>query len=54
MLGGMAAGAAVLAWVWTTDAYAFTWYVLTGAAVTAGVALLLSLLPARTQDARTI
>ncbi len=54
MLGGMAAGAAVLAWVWTTDAYAFTWYALTGAVVTGGVALLLSLLPARTQDARSI
>jgi SSS family solute:Na+ symporter len=54
MLGGMAAGAAVLAWVWTTDAYAFTWYALTGAAVTGGVALLLSLLPARTRDARSI
>ena len=46
MLGGMVAGAAVLAWVWLTDAYAFTWYALTGAPVTAGVALLLSLLPA--------
>lgn len=54
MLGGMAAGAAVLAWVWTTDAYAFTWYALTGAAVTGGVALLLSVLPARTRDARSI
>ena len=54
MLGGMAAGAAVLAWVWTTDAYAFTWYALTGAVVTGGVALLLSLLPARTRDARSI
>ena len=28
MLGGMVAGAAVLAWVWSTDAYAFTWYAL--------------------------
>jgi solute:Na+ symporter, SSS family len=51
MLGGMAAGAAVLAWIWTTDAYAFTWYALTGALVTGGVALLLSLLPSRTRDA---
>src|SRR4030095_11780883 len=50
MLGGMAAGAGVLAWVWSTDAYAFTWYALTGAAVTAGVALLLSLLPSRSAD----
>ena len=54
MLGGMAAGTAVLAWVWTTNAYAFTWYALTGAAVTAGVALLLSFLPSRSRDARTI
>jgi solute:Na+ symporter, SSS family len=54
MLGGMAAGAAVLAWVWITDAYAFTWYALTGALVTGGVALLLSLLPSRTRDARPL
>ena len=52
MLGGMAAGTVVLAWAWTTNAYAFTWYALTGAAVTGGVALLLSLLPDRTRDAR--
>ena len=51
MLGGMAAGAAVLAWIWITDASAFTWYALTGALVTGGVALLLSLLPSRTRDA---
>ena len=44
MLGGMAAGAAVLTWAWSTNAYAFTWYALTGAAVTGIVALLLSLL----------
>jgi solute:Na+ symporter, SSS family len=54
MLAGMAAGAAVLAWVWITDAYAFTWYALTGAAVTGGVALLLSALPPRTRDARPL
>jgi SSS family transporter len=54
MLGGMAAGAAVLAWVWITDAYAFMWYALTGALVTGGVALLLSLLPSRTRDARPL
>jgi SSS family transporter len=54
MLGGMAAGAAVLAWIWFTDAYAFTWYALTGALVTGGVALLLSLLPSRTRDARPL
>jgi SSS family transporter len=54
MLAGMAAGAAVLAWVWITDAYAFTWYALTGAAVTGGVALLLSVLPSRTRDARPL
>ena len=54
MLGGMAAGAAVLAWVWFTDAYAFTWYALTGSLVTGGVALLLSLLPSRTRDARPL
>jgi solute:Na+ symporter, SSS family len=54
MLAGMAAGAVVLAWVWITDAYAFTWYALTGAAVTGGVALLLSVLPSRTRDARPL
>ena len=54
MLGGMAAGAAVLAWIWITDSYAFTWYALTGALVTGGVALLLSLLPSRTRDARPL
>src|SRR3990170_2500130 len=45
MLGGMAAGALLLAWAWSTSAYAFTWYALTGAVVTGGVALLLSLVP---------
>jgi SSS family transporter len=54
MLGGMAAGAALLAWAWTTNAYAFTWYALTGAAVTMGVALLLSLLPSGDADVRTV
>jgi SSS family transporter len=42
MLGGMAAGTIVLAWAWSTEAYAWTWYALTGAAVTAGAALLFS------------
>jgi Na+/proline symporter len=54
MLAGMAAGAMVLAWVWITDAYAFTWYALTGASVTGGVSLLLSVLPSRTRDARPL
>ena len=52
MLGGMAAGAAVLTWAWWTSAYAFTWYALTGAAVTSIVALLLSFFPSRTPDGR--
>jgi len=54
MLGGMVAGATVLTWVWFTDAYAFTWFALTGAMVTGSVALLLSLLPASKRDARSI
>ncbi len=54
MLGGMVAGATVLTWVWLTDAYAFTWFALTGALVTGSVALLLSLLPASKRDARSI
>ena len=52
MLGGMAAGAAVLTWAWCTSAYAFTWYALTGAAVTSIVALLLSFFPSRTANGR--
>jgi SSS family transporter len=43
MLWGMLAGTVVLAWAWWTSAYAWTWYALTGAAVTAGVAIVLSL-----------
>ena len=54
MLGGMAAGTALLAWAWSTSAYAFTWYALTGAAVTSVVALLLSFLPRRSRDARAV
>jgi Na+/proline symporter len=54
MLGGMVAGAAVLAWAWGTQAYAWTWYALTGATVTGVVALLLSLLQPRTRDAAAI
>jgi SSS family transporter len=54
MLGGMVAGAIVLTWVWFTNAYAFTWFALTGALVTGGVALLLSLLPVSKRDARSI
>jgi SSS family transporter len=54
MLGGMLAGTVVLAWVWWTGAYAWTWYALTGAAVTGGVALLLSLLQPATSDVRTV
>jgi SSS family solute:Na+ symporter len=54
MLGGMAAGTALLAWAWATDAYAWTWYALTGAGLTSIVALLLSLVPARTQDAQRV
>jgi SSS family transporter len=47
MLAGMLAGTIVLAWAWWTNAYAWTWYALTGAAVTAGVALLVSAVPRR-------
>jgi hypothetical protein len=50
----MAAGPAVLAWAWWTSAYAFTWYALTGAAVTSIVALILSLFQTRTPDGRGI
>jgi SSS family solute:Na+ symporter len=39
MLSGMATGVAVLAWVWTTGATAWTWFALIGAAVTSTVAL---------------
>ena len=40
MLTGMAAGSAVLGWVWWTGAMGFTWFALVGALVTAAVALL--------------
>jgi len=39
MLAGMATGVAVLAWVWTTGATAWTWFALIGAAVTSIMAL---------------
>jgi SSS family transporter len=42
MLIGMVAGTILLAWAWSTGAYAWTWYALSGAAVTGGVALLVS------------
>ena len=54
MLGGMIAGTVVLAWIWTSGALAFTWYALTGAAVTSAVALLLSLLLRQEPDARPV
>jgi hypothetical protein len=54
MLGGMLAGTGVLAWVWWTSAYAWTWYALTGAAVTGAVAVILSLFQPRPTDARTV
>ena len=54
MLVGMVAGSAVLAWAWSTNAYAWTWYALSGAAVTAGVALLVSLIQSPSPDARAV
>ena len=39
MLTGMIAGTAVLVWVWSTGATAWTWYAFIGASVTALVAL---------------
>ncbi len=46
MLGGMAAGAIMMAAIWSTGALAWTWWALAGAATTSGVALLLALFPA--------
>ena len=43
MLIGMALGGAALAWVWWTGAVGWTWFALIGASVTAGGALLSSL-----------
>jgi SSS family transporter len=54
MLAGMVAGAVVLAWVWTTGTYAWTWYALTGAAVTSGVALMVSLRSSPRSNARPV
>jgi SSS family transporter len=51
MLCGMLAGTAAVTWVWVTDACAWTWYALLGAAVTGGVALALSLVLPRRADA---
>lgn len=42
MLIGMTAGIAVLTWVWTTGATAWTWYAFIGAGVTSSAALLAS------------
>jgi solute:Na+ symporter, SSS family len=42
MVVGMVAGIAVLAWTWGTGATAWTWYALIGAAVTFGVAVVVS------------
>ena len=39
MLTGMIAGTAVLVWVWSTGATAWTWYAFIGASVTALVAI---------------
>jgi SSS family transporter len=54
MLGGMLAGTALLAWAWSTGAYAWTWYALTGAATTFAVALLLSYVEPPAADARPV
>lgn len=44
MLVGMAVGTVTVGWVWWTGAAGFTWYALVGATVTAGVALIVSLI----------
>ena len=54
MLGGMLAGTAVLAWAWSTGAYAWTWYALSGSATTFVVAVLLSFLQRPRPDERTV
>jgi solute:Na+ symporter, SSS family len=51
MLTGMLAGTAAVSWAWLTGACAWTWYALLGAAVTAGVALALSIVMPRRADA---
>lgn len=42
MLIGMAAGTLVVGWIWWTNAAGFTWFALTGAAVTTAVSLIVS------------
>src|SRR5262245_26022639 len=42
MLIGMVAGIAVVTWVWYTNATAWTWFAFVGAAVTVGVAMVMS------------
>jgi Na+/proline symporter len=51
MLCGMLAGTAAVTWAWATNACAWTWYALLGAAVTGAVALALSLVLPRRADA---
>jgi SSS family transporter len=51
MVAGMLVGVAVLIWVWTTGVTAWTWYALTGSAVTFGAALLASVLMPRPRHA---
>lgn len=44
MLAGMAVGTVVVGWVWWTGAAGFTWFALLGAAVTAAVALIVTMI----------
>ena len=44
MLAGMAVGTVVVGWVWWTGAAGFTWFALVGAAVTAAVALIVTMI----------
>lgn len=44
MLAGMAVGTVAVGWIWWTGAAGFTWFALVGAAVTAAVALVVSMI----------
>jgi len=51
MLWGMIGGTVVVTYGWWTNAFAWTWYALIGAACTSGLAFVVSFAIARRTDA---
>jgi hypothetical protein len=54
MIAGMAAGGIVLVYLWWNALVGWTWFALIGSAVTAGAALLASVVPSRSPQLRGI